>query len=97
MAAITSILVGVAVAAGAYGASEQHKAGTSQEHARKRSEMKTIEDREKSAVEAKQAKLSAKRDKIERAKAVDANRGTFTDPLGISGKADIIKKTLTGN
>lgn len=97
MAAVSTIIYGVAAATAAYGASEQHKAGTSQKHARKRSQMATIEAQDKADVETRQAQVAAKRDKINRAKDVDANRGTFTDPLGIGGQASTIKKALTGN
>lgn len=95
MAVATAAYVVAAVAA-TYGASESHKAGTSQKHARKRAGAARLQAEEKSAVEAKQAEISMKRDKLDRQRNVAANRTLYSDPLGIGGQADVIKKTLTG-
>lgn len=100
MAAATTVAAYAAVTAavaGSYGASEQHKAGTSQKHARKRALLSQAEAGRKSEAEARMSKQSAKLDKMARSKGVSANRGLFSDPLGIGGQANVIKKSLTGN
>lgn len=86
----------IAAAAATYGASEQHKAGTTAGHGRKRAAGKAKEAEEKAKKEQAAIALAGKEQKQRLAAGVGRNVTMFTSPLGMAGQAQIARKTLTG-
>jgi len=89
----TAAYAAIAIGSGAY-ASDRQKAQA--EKGKKHSKYETIAAEQRIFTKQKQLRDTAKDLKRERSASIERNKTLFVDPLGLQNKADVVRKSLTG-
>lgn len=92
----TAIMTGAAIIGAGAAVKSTQKAGTAAKRGQRASRFATQRANERARKDKETLRDQSISDRKQRLASIARNRTMFTDPLGVGGKADTVRKILTG-